>query len=166
MMKTQPVMQGESATATALIVEDDEQMCALLKSLAINIGYKQVFAVRRMEPAFQRLEYGSFSIAIIDLNLGAQDGVSLISAIRSNPRRCVSAMPVLVASTAATGQRIQAALLAGADGFLCKPFTISNLQRQIRFSHTKAQSRLNRLSDHPPTPPALAQPVLDVIVLD
>ena len=162
-MKTQAQMSGEVVATTALIVEDDEGMRALLKSLVLDLGYTQVFGVGRLEPALERLEYDSFSLAIVDLNLGAQDGVSLISAIRANPRLCVSAMPVLVASTAATGQRIQAALLAGADGFLCKPFTVANLQRQIRFAQAKAQARSNKRSNRDLKSTPLAS---DVFVLD
>jgi len=166
MLKTQSNMMAETLVAAALIVEDDDEMRALLKSLVLDLGYKQVFGVGRLEPALERLEYDAFSLAIVDLNLGDQDGVSLISAMRCNPRACVNAMPVLVASTAATGHRIQSALLAGADGFLCKPFSIANLKRQIRFAGTKAQARLKRPLDRTHSPTVLARTAGDVLVLD
>lgn len=164
-MTTRAPRSNEAATTRVLIVEDDEGMRALLKSLVLDLGYKQVFDVGRPELALERLEYDSFSLAIVDLNLGEQDGASLISAIRSNPRDCVSGMPILVASTAATSHRIHAALLAGADGFLCKPFSVTNLKRQVRFADSKAQARSRRCSRpemSPTTPPSTG----DVVVLD
>lgn len=133
---------NEAQLSTALIVEDDAGMRALLTSLTLQLGFRQVAGFSRPEPAMERLEYDAFGLAIIDLNLGDRDGALLIAQVRSNPRVCVNAMPVLVASTAATCDRIHSAISAGADGFLCKPFSIGNLKRQVQFAHAKADARL------------------------
>ncbi len=133
-----------SATACAgavLIVEDDDEMRSLLVSLVQALGFKNVTPLGRLEPALRQLEYQVFSMAIVDLNLGDQDGVSLIAAIRKNPRPETCGIPVLVASTASTGSRIRDSIQAGADAFLSKPFSIANLKRQIDFACTKAATR-------------------------
>lgn len=166
MTNTRATGPGETEIAPALIVEDDEEMRALLKSLLIDLGYKQTFGVGRLEPALERLKYDSFSLAIVDLNLGEQDGVALIAAIRSSPHLSTSMMPILVASTAVTGQRIQSALRAGADAFLSKPFSVANLKRQIRFACAKAQARGNKRPPPHVQAAATAQPDPDVFVLD
>lgn len=156
---------NEAQLASAIIVEDDEEMRALLRSLVLQLGFKQIAGFARPEPAMDRLEYDAFGLGIVDLNLGDRDGVSLIQAIRSNPRACVNSMPVLVASTASTGDRIQSAISAGADGFLSKPFSITNLKRQIQFAHTKAEARLARFAlSHAQV--GLPGPAHDVLELD
>ena len=128
-------------SGSVMIVEDDEDMRALLKSLLHSFLFRETIGFSQLDDAVDSLEYGEFSLAIVDLNLGDRDGVSLISEIRASPRPCISSMPILVASTASTNERIAAAVRAGADAFLCKPFSVANLRRQINFACSKSAAR-------------------------
>lgn len=141
MLPTHSAAPKGTQFSRALIVEDDTYLRTLLTSILLQLGFNQVVGYGQIEPAMERLEYDAFDLGIIDLNLGGRDGVSLIAKVRSSTRVCVNAMPILVASTAATGDRINSAISAGADGFLCKPFSITNLRRQIQFVHMKADAR-------------------------
>ena len=157
-------VSAASSAGAVLIVEDDEEMRSLIVSLVHSLGFKNVTPLGKLEPALRQLEYQIFSMAIIDLNLGEQDGVSLIKAIRENPRHDVNGMPVLVASTSSTTSRIRESIEAGADGFLSKPFSIANLKRQIEFAWTKAAARPANLARQISQPPsqALSSDTLDI----
>lgn len=126
---------------TVFIVEDDALMRALLTSLALELGFQSAASFAGSEAALERLEYDSFGLGIVDLNLGQQLGEALIASIRSHPRATIHSMPILVASTAGTGARVRSAMLAGADAFLRKPFSIANLTRQIDFAIARAAKR-------------------------
>jgi two-component system chemotaxis response regulator CheY len=155
---------NEVQRVTAFIVEDDEEMRSLIKSLVLQLGFKRVEAFARLEPAAERLEYDAFGLGIVGLNVGDQNGASLIATIRSNPRACVSMMPILVAASSVTGERIQSAIQAGADSFLCKPFSVSSLKRQIQRARTTADARLDRavVSKQRSTLARLADDVLEL----
>ena len=135
---------NEAQRAAAFIVEDDEEMRSLMKSLVLQLGFNRVAAFARLEAAAERLEYDAFGLGIVGLNFGDLDGASLIATIRSNPRVCVNMMPILVAASSVTSERIQSAIQAGADSFLCKPFSVASLKRQIQLARTKADARLDR----------------------
>jgi CheY-like chemotaxis protein len=137
-----PISTG-TAFAPVLIVEDDEHMRALLKSLTVSLGCRRIADVGAFDKAVERLETEPFALAIIDLHLGDRDGAELIAAIRSHRRAELRTMPILAASTRVSDNRIQAAIAAGADAFLNKPFSILNLQRQILFARAKSDQRLS-----------------------
>ena len=127
--------------ATVLIVEDDALMRALLASLVLELGFQSAASFAGSEAALERLEYNSFGLGIVDLNLGKQLGEALIASIRSHPRAVIRSIPILAASTAGTGARVRSAVLAGADGFLRKPFSIANLKRQIHVAVARSALR-------------------------
>lgn len=141
---------NERRHATALVVEDDVQMRTLIGSLLLQFGFSHVVGYGQAEPALIRLSNEAFALGIVDLNLGEDDGAKLIAAIRSSSRASVRAMPILVASAATTGRRVHAAVSAGADGILAKPFSAARFERQI-------QHALNRASARAATPQTAAQ---------
>ena len=149
MLRVDKTISAEVRAGPVLIVEDDEYVRALLKSLMHTLCFRETVGVSGYDEALRRLEYTPFSMAIVDLNLGERDGMSLISEIRSNPRASIQTMPVLVASTASSSSRILACVEAGADAFLCKPFSIMSLKRQLAVACEKAD---NRSAAQPRTP--------------
>jgi len=91
-----PISTG-TAFAPVLIVEDDEHMRALLKSLTVSLGCRRIADVGAFDKAVERLETEPFALAIIDLHLGDRDGAELIAAIRSHRRAELRTMPILAA---------------------------------------------------------------------
>jgi len=111
----------------ALLVEDD----ALLGD-GIRAGLKQAdFAVdwvRDAEAARRALLDHAYNICVLDLGLPRRDGLSVLRELRARGSR----LPVLILTARDSSDSKVAALDAGADDYLTKPFDLPELQARLR----------------------------------
>lgn len=111
--------------AHLLIVDDDERIRGLLQKFLIRNGFL-VSAARDAGHARRLLAGLDFDLAVLDVMMPGEDGVSLTRAIRET-----SDMPVLLLTARSeTDDRI-AGLEAGADDYLAKPFEPKELLLRI-----------------------------------
>ena len=109
-----------------LVVEDDAAVRRLVTTTLDMHGY----AVREAKTATQALlELSSQApdLAILDLGLPDGDGVDVIRSLRG-----WSALPVIVLSARLEDADKVAALDAGADDYLVKPFSVEALLARVR----------------------------------
>ena len=109
-----------------LVVEDDNKIAAFIQKALKEAGYMTVHA----EDGKEGLAFASVhtvDLAIIDLMLPLMSGMSLIKELR-NSGKC---FPVIVLSAKDSVQDKVKALMAGADVYLAKPFSISELLANI-----------------------------------
>jgi two-component system KDP operon response regulator KdpE len=115
-----------------LIVDDDPQ---LVRALAVNLrarGY-DVDAARDGAAALASAGRGTYDLVILDLGLPDIDGVDVVHGLRG-----WSQVPIIVLS-AREGQRDKvAALDAGADDFVTKPFGMDELLARMRAALRRA----------------------------
>jgi two-component system KDP operon response regulator KdpE len=112
--------------ATVLLVEDDHVVRgAMLRSLA-DRGHA-VHAVGTALDALRRVAAETPDLVVLDLGLPDLDGKELLRMLRA-----VSAVPVIVATARDDEAEIVKALDAGADDYLVKPFTATQLDARIR----------------------------------
>lgn len=111
--------------ATILVVEDDHSLCrALSKGLGAH-GYDVVTAMTGHEAiALAAKTYPH--LLLVDLGLPQFSGVEVVTAVRG-----WSSAPVIVVSTRPQEGLKVAALKAGADDYLMKPFGINELLARI-----------------------------------
>jgi DNA-binding response OmpR family regulator len=111
----------------ALLIEDD----ALLGD-GIRAGLKQAdFAVdwvRDGETAQRALRDHAYDICVLDLGLPRRDGLSVLRELRARGSR----LPVLILTARDFSDSKVAALDAGADDYLTKPFDLPELQARLR----------------------------------
>ena len=117
-----------------LIVEDDPVVADVLGMTLEEAGHFQSTA-HNIETAIAELKHNNFDAVLLDINLPDGDGTRLARLIRKNH----IPVPILVVSgNASTDDKI-AALGAGADGYLTKPFDrfelLANLDAIIRRTH-------------------------------
>jgi len=111
-------------TGRVLLADDDH---ALLRVLEINLaarGY-QVDVATTGEAALTRAMRHP-DLIVLDLGLPDLDGTEVIASVR-----VFSDVPILAIS-AQDDQRAAAALRAGADDYLAKPFSIDRLVTRVR----------------------------------
>lgn len=123
-----------------LVVEDDSSIAQFVAASlsAAGMAPRVVGSVSEAEPAS-----ASARLIIVDLGLPDADGIELIRAVRAR-----GATPILVLSARTDESQKIAALDAGADDYLTKPFGVGELLARTR-------AMLRRAAATPVPPPLL-----------
>jgi two-component system, OmpR family, KDP operon response regulator KdpE len=109
-----------------LIVEDDPAIQAVLRFLA-EANDMRVVAADTCDGAIRAAGSHPPDLAIIDLGLPDRDGIHVICSIRSWSR-----LPIIVLSARSLESQKLAALTAGADDYVTKPFSAPDLLARMR----------------------------------
>jgi two-component system KDP operon response regulator KdpE len=112
--------------ASILVVEDDPQVRRFLKPTLGAHGYvvTEVGTVAAAIDAIQRIHP---SVVLLDLGLPDGDGLAVLRALPESPRPAV----IVLSARGQEGDKV-AALDAGAEDYLTKPFGVSELLARIR----------------------------------
>jgi two-component system KDP operon response regulator KdpE len=114
------------ATATILVIEDDPPLRKLLRTTLGSDGYAVIEATTG-ESGVRHAAYDRPDLIVLDLGLPDIDGVEVTQRVRE-----WSAVPIIVVSARGREQDKVAALDAGADDYLTKPFGASELMARVR----------------------------------
>ncbi len=109
-----------------LIIEDDATIRTAEIRALNSRGHSTMSAPTALE-GLQQIIAQAPDVVLLDLGLPDLDGQSLLAMIRA-----VSKVPVIVVSARDEGPEIVAALNAGADDYLVKPFAADQLEARIR----------------------------------
>ena len=134
-----------------LVVEDDDGIRASLRLALQDEGYDVVDSPSA-EEGLEVLRQGPVDLMLVDLMLGGMDGFSFIRAVRPD-----SDAPIIVLSARDDTHDIVAALEAGADDYVTKPFQLKEVTARLR--------ALRRRGGRAATVTAPA-PAPDVVTLD
>jgi DNA-binding response OmpR family regulator len=115
---------GAAGGASVLVVEDDPGIATQLVRALARSGYQ----VDHVVTGGEALRRGDADVVLLDLELPDTDGVQVCRQLRQ--RRSETAIIVVTAYGEETDR--VAALDAGADDYLVKPFGLSELQARIR----------------------------------
>jgi len=115
-------------------IEDDPQIRRFLRTGLESHGF-QIHEAETGEQGLAEAANRRADLVILDLGLPDMDGVEVVRRIRE-----WSALPVIVLSARATETDKVAALDAGADDYLTKPFGLGELLARIRVALRHAQA--------------------------
>jgi CheY-like chemotaxis protein len=116
--------------ASILIVDDDEQICALVARILENDGHEPTVAVSGRE-ALDELRRGDFDALLIDLVMPNMGGIEAIMEIRTIAPR----LPIVVMSGKVTFGDASVTRLVehyGALAVLAKPFSSDDLRTALK----------------------------------
>lgn len=112
-----------------LVVDDDQDVLEFLQTL-LAVENVTALAASDASEALQALQSGGICLVLLDVAMPGIDGLQLCRQIKADPR--TGGVPVVVVS-ARPGQHVEAAALAaGADDFLRKPFDNEELLALVR----------------------------------
>jgi two-component system KDP operon response regulator KdpE len=120
--------------ALVLVVEDEPQMRRFIRASLSSHGYRVVEAERAAE-AVMILTSRNPEMVLLDLGLPDGDGIDLTRSLRE-----WSQVPVIVLSARGQEDDKVAALDAGADDYLTKPFGVNELLARMRVALRHAQT--------------------------
>jgi two-component system KDP operon response regulator KdpE len=109
-----------------LVVDDDPQIRRVMKATLVGHGY-EVIEARTGEDALEMFARDMPGLILLDMNMPGMGGLETCRAIRAG-----SDTPVIILSVRNTEKDKVAALDAGADDYVTKPFGIEELLARIR----------------------------------
>ena len=121
--------RGPAIAPLVLVVEDDPAQRLLLTRILHHEGYR-VNAVADGEEALRSVIEDEPGLVLLDLNLPRIDGYEICRQLRADP--LTATLPVIVLTAHTALEDMVAALDAGADDFLSKPFQQAELMARMR----------------------------------
>lgn len=120
-----------------LVVDDSTTMRRIMINALQRIGYHDTIEASNGQEALARLD-ATIGCIITDWNMPEMSGLELATAVRSIPAG--RHIPILMVTTRGAREDILAAVNAGVNAYLVKPFTPSVLKEKIdrMFSATGA----------------------------
>jgi two-component system chemotaxis response regulator CheY len=113
-----------------LVVDDSAIIRKIIKTAANALELETEEAQDGIE-ALEKLEsdYGEIDLVLMDWNMPEKSGYDVLVEIKSSDK--FRHIPVMMVTTEGQRSSIVAAVRAGADNYLTKPFTTEELQSKI-----------------------------------
>jgi two-component system cell cycle sensor histidine kinase/response regulator CckA len=124
--RDQTIVQGSE---TILLVDDEQMIINVAGAMLERLGYRVVTADsgHRALDAIERAGQG-IDLVILDLIMPGMDGGKVFDRVREiRPE-----VPVIISSGYAIDGEVEAIMSRGCNGFIQKPFDLSELSRKIR----------------------------------
>lgn len=114
------------STGRILVVDDEPQIRRVLRTTLSAQGY-EVFDVRTGEDAVLAIREQRFDLVLLDMNMPGMGGLATCREVRAG-----SDVAIIMLTVRNSEQEKVAALDAGADDYITKPFGIPELSARIR----------------------------------
>ena len=115
----------------ALIVEDNQHMRTLLRSLLNALGIMQVYEAANGEDAFALLRDRQPDLILSDLSMSPMDGLAFAREVRMSKASPNPYIPIIMVTGHTERHRVEAARDAGVTEVLAKPITAGSLFQRI-----------------------------------
>jgi CheY-like chemotaxis protein len=114
-----------------LLIEDNQPMLDLAKSILSTFGVGMVYTAKNGEQGFKTFKETNPDLVIADWMMKPMDGISLTRLIRNDPKSPNQFIPVILMTGFSEKRRVLQARDAGVTEFLVKPFNARDLYRRI-----------------------------------
>lgn len=114
--------------ARILVVDDEEDICAILKFNLSKEGY-EVVAANSAEEALT-LDIASFNLLLLDVMMGGMSGFELTGKLKTDPK--TAGVPVIFITARDTEDDAVEGLDLGADDYISKPFSIREVVSRVK----------------------------------
>ena len=119
-----------------LIIDDDRELCALIKRSVQSEHIEADFCNTGKE-GLQKLKEQEYQLVVLDVMMPGMDGFETLEEIRKE-----NSLPILMFTSKNDSASKVRGLRAGADDYLTKPFSVDELLARLRVT----QRRLNLLA--------------------
>lgn len=114
--------------ARILVVDDEEDICAILKFNLSKEGYEVVTANSAEEAL--TLDIASFNLLLLDVMMGGMSGFELTGKLKTDPK--TAGVPVIFITARDTEDDAVEGLDLGADDYISKPFSIREVLSRVK----------------------------------
>jgi len=104
-----------------LVVDDFSTMRRIVKNVLKQLGFDNVEEAEDGAMGLAKLKTGGFGFVVSDWNMPNMDGLDMLKAIRADA--AIKDTPVLMVTAEAEKDKVIAAIQAGVNNYVVKPFT-------------------------------------------
>ncbi len=112
-----------------LVVDDFSTMRGIARKLLADVGFDDVVDAESGPQALALLDASQIDLLILDWNMPDMSGLVVVQAIRGSDD--FQTLPILMVTAEARRDQILAAIDAGVDDYMLKPFTAETLAEKI-----------------------------------
>lgn len=112
-----------------LCVDDFSTMRRIVKNILKQLGFENVEEAENGSEAYDKLKGGGFGFLVTDWNMPVMDGLGLLKKLRADPE--LKDLPVLMVTAEAEKDKVVAAIQAGVNNYIVKPFTAETLKEKM-----------------------------------
>lgn len=123
-----------------LIVDDEEDLCEILRYNLSNEGYVTDVALSAEEAL--KMDPGSFDLIILDVMMGEMSGFKMADKLR---REMHSEVPVIFLTARDTENDLLTGFSLGADDYMTKPFSVNELKARVKAVLNRTDAGSGRL---------------------
>jgi two-component system chemotaxis response regulator CheY len=115
----------------AMVVDDSRTIRIILTKMLSELGLDVCQAGDGKEALkVAEREKGAFSVIMADWNMPEMNGLELVKRLRSDPR--LASVPIVMITTETETRQVMAALEAGANEYVMKPFSRDIIADKLR----------------------------------
>jgi two-component system chemotaxis response regulator CheY len=112
-----------------LVVDDFSTMRRIVRNLLKELGFCNVEEAEDGQVALNKLNHQRFDFVVSDWYMPNMDGLELLKQVRADPQ--LKSLPFMMITAEAKRENIIAAAMAGASGYIVKPFTAVTLEQKL-----------------------------------
>lgn len=112
------------------VIEDDPDLAQLLIDIFMTAGFEVRWATTKAEINAALRRGNEIDVLLLDRELPDANGLMILQAIRVHPS--LNKMPVIMVTGLAGPNEVAEGLIAGADGYVSKPFKMSGLVKAVQ----------------------------------
>ncbi|MBI1853913.1 MAG: response regulator [Planctomycetes bacterium] len=105
----------------AIVIDDSEAIRRILRNMMTAIGFEVIEAKNGRDALDRLATIGCVDVALVDWNMPDLNGYEFVVAVRADPT--LNGMRLMMVTSETELQSVAAALNAGADEYVMKPFT-------------------------------------------
>jgi two-component system chemotaxis response regulator CheY len=114
----------------ALVVDDSKTIRMIVGRTLRELGFEVIEAGNGLEALDRLQEVGQVDIALVDWNMPEMNGFEFVQEVRSKP--VYDEMKIMMVTTETETEQMSAALQAGANEYVMKPFTKEVIQEKLQ----------------------------------
>ena len=113
-----------------LVVDDSPTMRRIVVQMLKKIGYNDISEAENGQAALERMHAeGNFELLLTDWNMPVMTGLELTQAVRADAK--LAHLPILMVTTRNMKTDIVAAMKAGVNNYVTKPFDPKTIKEKI-----------------------------------
>lgn len=136
-------MSSQSSSYRILVVDDEEDLCEILKFNLETEGYAVDVAHSAEEALTMRL--ASYDLLLLDVMMGGMSGFVLMRELRNDA--ATASLPVIFLTARDTENDVVTGFNLGADDYISKPFSLREVALRVKAVLRRSEERGRQAGD-------------------